>query len=119
MVAYVRYIPRGYIDSESALLRIAKARHPDRWRPELLHEKEAEIYSGLGTRHNAQVLGGLLREQIPLADLKANEAIADRLFDFEDAVYDLRIALHAGDLIAEYCDERGEFGWIRSDGWGG
>jgi hypothetical protein len=119
MVSYIRYIPRGYIDSEAALLRIAKTRHPDRWRSELMHEKETEIYSGLGTRYNAEVLGGLLREQIPRADREANKAIAERLFDFEDAAYDLRIALHAGDLIAEFVDERGEFGWVKSEGWGG
>jgi hypothetical protein len=119
MVAYVRYIPPGYIDSEGALLRIAKARNPDRWRPELLHEKETEIYRGLGTRYKADFLEFELREQIPQAEMEGNRAIAERFFDFNDAVYDLRIALHAGDLIAEFCDERGEFGWIESAGWGG
>jgi hypothetical protein len=124
MVSYIRYIPRGYIDSEAALLRIAKTRHPDRWRPELLHEKEAEIYQLLGKSelrksYNAAALEGLLREQIPQADLRANGDIAERLYDFNYAVRDLRIALHAGDLIAEFCDERGEFDWIKPAGWGG
>jgi hypothetical protein len=119
MVAYVRYVPPGYVDAEGALLRIAKALHPDRWRPELLHPKEAEIYAGLGTLYKADYLRGYLRSEIPKADLKENAAIADRMYDFEDAVYDLRIALHAGDLVAGYCDERGKFGWIESTIWGG
>lgn len=117
MVTSVRYYPRGYIGSEGALLRIAKTRHPERWQQ--LHEKEAEIYSGLGTRYNAEVLGAILRQEIPRDALKADVAIAERLFDFEDAARDLRAALHAGDLAAEFVDERGEFGWIKSAGWGG
>jgi hypothetical protein len=121
MVADVRYAvpPRGYIFSVDALLRIAAARHPDRWRPELLHQKEAEIYSGLGRKYKADFLELELRTQIPQAEIEGNRAIAERFFDFNDAVYDLRGALHAGDLIAEYCDERGEFGSIKSAGWGG
>jgi hypothetical protein len=122
MVSNTRYYPKGYIGSEDAVLRIAKARHPDRWRPELLHEKEAEIYQGLEGPvkiYNAAALEGLLREQIPQADLKANGDIAERLYDFNYAICDLRIALHAGDLVAEFCDERGKFDWIRPAGWGG
>jgi hypothetical protein len=119
MVATVPFIPRDYINLQGALLRIAKARHPDRWRPELLHKKEAEIYSDLGEKYNAEVLEYVLRDEIPLADLQANKAIAERLVDFEEAVFDLRIALHAGDIIAEFCDERGEFGSIKSASWGG
>jgi hypothetical protein len=121
MVANVRdnSPPRGYISSVDALLRIAEARHPDRWHRELLHQKEAEIYSGLGRKYKADFLELELRTRIPQAEMEGNRAIAERFFDFNDAVYDLRTALHAGDLIAEYCDERGEFGWIKSAGWGG
>ena len=110
------YSARLYF-SEDALLRIAKTRHPDRW--QLLHEKEDEIYSRLGTKYKADFLELELKDQIPLAELESNRAITERLVDFQDAAYDLRIALHAGDLIAEYCDEHGEFGWIKSAGWGG
>jgi hypothetical protein len=119
MAATVPFRPKDYLYSEDALLRIAKARHPDRWQPELLHPKEAEIYFGLGMRFNAQVLEYILREEISEADLDANRAIGWRLRDFEDAAYDLQIALHSGNIIAEYVDKRGEFGWIKPSGWGG
>jgi hypothetical protein len=121
MVANIRDAvpPRGYITSVDALLRIAKARHTDRWHRGMLHAKEDEIYSGLGRKYKADFLELELRTQIPQAEMEGNRAIAERFFDFNDAVYDLQTALHAGDLIGEYCDERGEFGWIKSAGWGG
>jgi hypothetical protein len=122
MVTHDRYVPPGYIDAEGAILRIAKARHPDRWRPELLHPKEAEIYAGLGApymSYKADFLIGYLRSEIPQADLKQNAGIAERMYDFDNAARDLRAALHAGTVTAEFVDERGEYGWIQPTGWGG
>jgi hypothetical protein len=119
MVSTIRYIPRGYVDSEAALLRIAKTRHPARWRVESMNEKEAEIYSGLGSLYNAEILGDLLRFSVPASNEAEIRAIAERLFDFEDAAYDLRIALHAGEVVAEFVDENGRFGSVKSQGWGG
>jgi hypothetical protein len=121
MVATVPFVPKGYLYSEDALLRIANIRHPDRWRQALLHPKEAEIYANLNQPKgfNAQVLQYILMDEIPLDDLNANPDIARRLRDFDYAAYDLRIALYSGDIIAEFIDKRGKLGWIKSSSWGG
>ena len=74
-------VPRGYVDSEAALLRIAKTRHPDRWRIESMNEKEAEIYSGLGSLYDAEILGDLLRSSVPASNEAEIQAIAERLGD--------------------------------------
>jgi hypothetical protein len=84
-----------------------------------MHPKEREIYEGLGRSFNAQYIGDHLRVQIPADERKANPKILERLLDYNDAIYALREALHAGDFVAEFVDERGKFDFIKSEGWGG
>lgn len=119
MATTIRYVPRGYIDTERALIRIATIRKPDRWHSDGMHPKEREIYAGLGQLYNAQYLGDHLRVQIPAHERKENPEILERLLDYNDAIYDLREALHAGDFVAEFVDEHGIFDFIKSEGWGG
>lgn len=119
MATNIRYVPRGYIDTERALIRIATVRNPGRWRVDAMHSKEREIYEGLGRSFNAEFLGDHLRYHISAEDRKADQNILERLFDYNDAISDLREALHAGDFVAEFVDEHGKFDFIKSEGWGG
>ncbi len=119
MATTIRYIPRGYVDTERALIRIATIRNPERWRSEVMHTTERNIYEGLGRAFNSELLGDHLRVLIPEQEREADQNILERLLDYNDAIYDLREALHAGDFVAEFVDENGRFDFIQSQGWGG
>lgn len=119
MATTIRYVPREYMDTERALIRIAAVRKPDRWCLDNMHPKEREIYEGLGRIYNAQYLADHLRVQIPADERKANPEILERVLDYNDAIYALREALHAGDFVAEFVDEHGKFDFIKPEGWGG
>jgi hypothetical protein len=112
-----RYIPRGYSGSEQALVLIAKANHPERWRDGAMLDKEREIYDGLGRTLNAEILGDHLRVMIPEPIRSANTDVIERLCDFEDAAHRLRECLHAGDLVGKYLDEDGAWHTIPTQRW--
>jgi hypothetical protein len=112
-----RYIPRGYIGSEQALILVAKAKNPERWRDDALIPKEKEIYERLGLTLNAQLLGDHLTAMLSIAERKGS-AVMERAFDFEDAAHWLRESLHAGDISGRYLDENGKWHEIPAERWG-
>ena len=116
-MAAARYVPRGYIGSEQALVLIAKTNHPDRWRDDLLLGKEREIYEGLGFSLNGELLGDHIKVSIAKTDRESG-LVMERVCDFEDAAHWLRENLHSGDLIGKYLDENGDRHDIPSKRWG-
>lgn len=116
-MARERYIPRGCSCSGQALVLIAKASHKDRWQDNRLMKKEREIYGSLGQTLNAEILGDHLKVMIPESALRENPNVLERLCDFEDAAHWLRECLHAGDLVAKYIDEDGNWNEISSRRW--
>ena len=117
-----RYYPKGYIGSEQAAVLLARLRCPENWRPETILEAEQEIWDGLGSSLNAEVIEPLVWEVLNKLSNVASfdeSATLQRYGDFDQAMQDLRSALHAGELRAEFCDERGRVDFIRNEGWGG
>jgi hypothetical protein len=114
-----RFYPKGYIGSEQGILRVAKKRDPNHWIPERIHPDELPVWEGLGTRYNALLLQNHLSVLVPIEQRKDDTSMIDRLCDFGDALVEIRKALHAGDLVAEFLDESGKFDSISKDGWGG
>jgi hypothetical protein len=112
-----RYVPRGYIGSEQALVLIAKENHPDRWRDDLLLDQEREIYERLGSSLNGELLGDHIKVNIAKTDRESG-LVMERVCDFEDAAHWLRENLHSGDLIGKYLDENGDWHDIPSKRWG-
>ena len=112
-----RYVPRGYVGSEQALVLIAKENHPDRWRDDLLLDKEREIYERLGFSLNGELLGDHIKVSIAKTDRESG-LVMERVCDFEDAAHWLRENLHSGDLIGKYLDENGDWHDIPSKRWG-
>jgi hypothetical protein len=112
-----RYVPRGYIGSEQALVLIAKTNHPDRWRDDLLLDQEREIYERLGSSLNGELLGDHIKVNIAKTDRESG-LVMERVCDFEDAAHWLRENLHSGDLIGKYLDENGDWHDIPSKRWG-
>jgi hypothetical protein len=116
-MAGVRYVPRGHIGSEQALVLIAKAGHPDRWRDDMLSPIEKEIYERLGRTLNAELLADHLRVILPKAE-RDRPAVVERLCDFEDAARWLRESLHSGEICSRYLDESGKWHDIPAERWG-
>jgi hypothetical protein len=116
-MANVRYVPRGHIGSEQALVLVAKATNPERWRDDVLIPKEKEIYEQLGWNLNAELLGEHLRVMLSEAE-RQGSAFVERLCDFEDAARWLRERLHAGDISGRYLDESGKWHDIPAERWG-
>jgi hypothetical protein len=112
------FIPRGYMGIEPGLVAFASIRNPDRWKPEGLHAKEREIYEGLGRSHLSQFLSELLLFHIPAEERKANPEILERMLDYDEAIDHLREALHAGEIVAQFVDDRGKLEAIKREGWG-
>jgi hypothetical protein len=119
MAMTTRFYPKGFIGSEQAILRVAKKRDPNHWIPGRIHRDELPIWEGLGTRYNALLLQNHLSVLVPIEQRKTDTSMIDRLCDFGDALVEIRKALHAGDLVAEFLDESGKFDSIARDGWGG
>lgn len=114
-----RYIPKGYLEPEKALQRIAKIRHPAHWGTKRLSPEEAQVYDELGRTLNAEFLQEHLHARLKRTEFKKEYSlIVERFADFEDAVDDLRAALHANELCAEYVDKSGRFGAIPAERWG-
>ncbi|MGV7215023.1 hypothetical protein [Bradyrhizobium sp. UFLA05-112] len=116
-MANARYVPRGHIGSEQALVLAAKAKNPERWRDEMLSPKEKEIYEQLGRTLNAELLGDHLRVILSKSE-REDSAVVERLCDFEDAARWLRESLHAGDVRGRYLDENGKWHDIPVERWG-
>ena len=116
-MANARYVPRGHIGSEQALVLVAKANNPERWRDDLLAPKEKEIYEQLGWNLNADLLGEHLRAMLSEAE-RQGSAFVERLCDFEDAARSLRESLYAGEISARYLDENGKLHDIPAERWG-
>ena len=116
-MANARYVPRGHIGSEQALVLVAKANNPERWRDDLLAPKEREIYEQLGWNLNAELLGEHLRVMLSEAE-RQGSAFVERLCDFEDAARSLRESLHAGEISARFLDENGKLHDIPAERWG-
>lgn len=119
MATTTRFYPRGYIGTEQGILRIAKVRDPGHWLPEKIYPDEGQIWGGLGLTHNAEFLSNHLSVLVPIEQRKNDTSMIDRLYDFEDALVELRKALHSGDVVAEFLDESGKPDFILKDGWGG
>jgi hypothetical protein len=114
-----RFYPKGYIGSEQGILRVAKKRDPKHWIREQIHPDELPIWEGLGTIYNALLLQNHLSILVPNEQRKNDTSMIDRLCDFGDALVEIRTALHAGHLVAEFLDESGALCSILKDGWGG
>jgi hypothetical protein len=119
MTTTTRFYPKGYIGSEQGILRVAKKRDSNHWIPERVHPDELPIWEGLGTRYNALLLQNHLSVLVPIEQRQSDTSMIHRLCDFGDALVEIRKALHAGDLVAEFLDESGKLGSILKDGWGG
>lgn len=108
--------------SEQAAVLLAATRHPSRWQTKLMMPGERKIWDGLGNRFNAEAIQYLLftlREQSE-GDARNHLLLMwERFVDFDYAMQDLRIALHAGELTAEICDADGRMIPILQEGWGG
>jgi hypothetical protein len=113
-----RYIPRGFLGSEKALQRIAEIRHPDHWGTKRLISEEAKVYDELGAILNAEFLREHLLTRLERTSRENDQLFVERFADYEDAADDLRAALHANELFAEYVDESGGFGTIPAERWG-
>jgi hypothetical protein len=114
-----RYIPRGYLEPEKALQRIAKIRHPAHWGPGRVSPEEAQVYDELGRTLDAELLQEHLHARLKRTEFKEEDSlIVERFADYQEAVDDLRAALHANELCAEYVDESGRFGAIPAARWG-
>jgi hypothetical protein len=90
-MANARYVPRGHIGSEQALVLVAKATNPDRWRDHMLIPKEKEIYEGLGRTLKAEHLDEHIRVMLSKPE-REGSAVVERICDFHDAAHWLRRA---------------------------
>jgi hypothetical protein len=116
-MANARYVPRGHIGSEQALVLVAKATNPDRWRDHMLIPKEKEIYEGLGRTLKAEHLDEHIRVMLSKPE-REGSAVVERICDFHDAAHWLRESLHAGDISGRYLDEDGKWHDIPAERWG-
>jgi hypothetical protein len=116
-MANARYVPRGHIGSEQALVLVAKAKNPERWRDDMLTPKEKEIYERLGRTLNAELLGDHIKAMLSKPE-RGGSAVVERICDFEDAAHWLRESLHAGDISGRYLDENGKWHDIPAERWG-
>lgn len=119
MATTTRFYPRGYIGTEQGIVRVARIRDPGHWLPEKICPDERQIWDGLGFTYNAEFLPNHLSVLVPIEQRKNDTSMMDRLCDFGDALIELRKALHAGDVVAEFLDESGKPGFILKEGWGG
>lgn len=119
MATTTRFYPRGYIGTEQGILRIAKTRDPGHWRSEIVYPDESQVWDGLGRTHNAEFLSNHLSVLDRIEERKNDTSMIDRLCDYGDALVELRKALHAGEVVAEFLDQEGKPGFILKDGWGG
>ena len=111
-----RYYPTGFMGTEKAILRLVKARYPQRWGIENMSEVEAGVWNGI----NITFSGLALDPHLPITVSEGeHKAAYERLLDFSEALSDLRKALHSGAIVAHFCDENGLFDTIKSQGWGG
>lgn len=117
----VRYYPKGFVGIEQGALLVAKLKYRDNWQH--LLPSEAEMWSQLGHTLNAEALLGHMGEVFRRARLNDptvdTSGAVERVGDYNEVLNLLRQTLHAGELTAEYCDENGKFGHIRSESWGG
>jgi hypothetical protein len=112
----MRFIPKGYMGSEAAIVRIAKTRDPSRWATNRISPDEQALWNGLGKTSNAEFVFDDLRV------LVGNAGGADWLergCDFLGALEELRKALYAGEITAHFVDENGKLNFILKDGWCG
>jgi hypothetical protein len=115
MATTVRHYPIGFVGTEEAILRLAKARHPERWGPGSMSDAERGVWAGINHTFNGYVLDPKLRLSTPEDEYAAAWT---RLRDFDEGMVTLRRALHAGSVIAQFCDEEAKFDTIQSEGWG-
>lgn len=113
-----RFYPKGYIGSEQGILRVARLRDPKHWLPELISPEELLIWQGLGKSYNALFLSNHLSVSVPV-ERREDTSMIDRLCDYGDAMIEIQRALHAGDIVAEFLDDAGKFGFVLKEGWGG
>lgn len=110
-----RYDPRGYVFTEAAILSIARARSPDTWAPSAISAREAAVWDGINKTFNGLVLDPRLFFEIPNSERVEAQG---RLVEFMEALNELRRALHAGLIVAEFSNEHGHFDYIQKHGWG-
>lgn len=119
----LRYYPDEYLGSEQAAIHLARLNSPEKWKPETMFPGEQAMWAGLGGSLNAETIEYQVYRMS--LEIKRSDAMADvaaliaRHCDFDIAVQKLRRSLHSGEITAEYCDQRGKFGFIQKDGWGG
>jgi hypothetical protein len=111
----MRFIPKGYMGSEAAIVHIAKTRDPSHWTADRISPDEQAVWSGLGKTLNAELLDSHLRVLVK----KPDDTMMDRLCDFSDALAELIKALFAGEITAWFVDENGKLNFILKNGWGG
>jgi hypothetical protein len=114
MVATERWYPPGFMGSEDAILRIAKIRDPSRWKSDAMAPAEDHVWHELGKDLNATYIRNHLG-----TIYKGDVLTIDRLYDYSEALAELRGALFDGDLVAFFLDENGKQDFILKDGWGG
>jgi hypothetical protein len=117
LVTTTRFYPKGYIGLEQGILLVAKIRNPERWLESDFLPGESAIWDGLGWVYNAEYLQNHLAVLVPKENRDADTGMIDRLCDYGDASVEVRKALYAGELTAEYIDENGQLGTIIREGW--
>jgi hypothetical protein len=111
-----RFYPNGYGSVESAIISIATARDPARWRSSAMLPGEQQAWRGLGVTYSAVALSSVIRENIDEASRHKTEW-THRCGDYAEAVLELRRALHSELLSAFFVDPSGALEKIIPSSW--
>jgi hypothetical protein len=112
-----RFIPRDFIAIERGLIMMATLRDPARWEWARLEPAERSFYDELGYRFSSESLRNDFLFMIP-TEAEENPEILERVKDYYDALNDLREALYAGEIIAQFLDSSGQLTPILNEVWG-
>ena len=116
MVTNVRFYPKGTIGVDQAALWLARSKYPQRWDFEKMTLEERDVWQGMNVNFNGAVID--FEHSFRTKALGDSNSM-ERYCDFSEALYELRQALHAGDLIAFFIDENGKQGFVLPYSWGG
>lgn len=114
----VRFYPEGYIGLEQATLKIAKHLEPDTWDSEKFLCGENAFWSGLAIENSAVDISTQLWLSYKEYSPEEKYNVYGRIQSFLYARQQLQKWLFSGEIIGEYIDESGRWGWIQNDGWG-
>jgi hypothetical protein len=111
------FVPPGYLRTERAILRLAQARHSERWRDAEIPLDEKKVWSGLGASLNPEFIADHLRVLTSPANDEARVRQIDRLCDYGESAGELRAALYSGTIKAEFINDSGKFEAVQKEAW--